>query len=409
MIDKIDEIIGSRSKVSILKVLYNTDRMLTIRELSIKAGVPYSVTHKDVNIFEKLKIIILKKQLNRTLVKLVMSNSYVRKLKPVFEGELKYQKRMFHNKKALAMIHSNADPDALGSAIALARGLHQSGVHCDVCAPLGLNKQSKTILEKYPYPIIDKVKQYPDLIFILDTASPEQLDNPDFPTNSKIILIDHHMPGKLAKRATYSIIDPESHSTARLVYDFLMNAGVDLTREIAFFLGAGLVADTVFLRRASKEDIIFLQRLLEHISLDEVFEILNKDSSMDFSERILRAKAMSRIKSYKIGGLIVSFTRVGSSESHIANFLIKSFADIAIVEDVRSDEVRISGRARKYLEGKINLAKLFKTIEKDIKGNGGGHDLAAGANGTDSSNLDKVRKKLISAIEQTSSTKAKAL
>ena len=153
----------------------------------------------------------------------------------------------------------------------------------------------------------------------------------------------------------------------------------------------------------------FLQRLLEHISLDEVFEILNKDSSMDFSERILRAKAMSRIKSYKIGGLIVSFTRVGSSESHIANFLIKSFADIAIVEDVRSDEVRISGRARKYLEGKINLAKLFKTIEKDIKGNGGGHDLAAGANGTDSSNLDKVRKKLISAIEQTFSTKAKAL
>ena len=236
MVDVIEELIGSRSKVSILKVLYNTDRLLTIREISIKAGVPYSVTHKDITIFNNLNIIVLKKQINRTLIKLTMSNRFVQKLKPIFEGELKYPKKMFKNKRALAMIHSNADPDALGSAIALARGLNQSGVYCEICAPLGLSRQSKSLLEKYPYPILDTVKEYPDLIFILDTSSPEQLGNPDFPLSSKIILIDHHIPGRLAELATFSIIDPESRSTSRLVYDFLINAGVQTTREIAFFL-----------------------------------------------------------------------------------------------------------------------------------------------------------------------------
>ena len=410
MVDILEEIIGSRSKVSILKVLYNTDRMLTIREISIKAGVPYSVAHKDINIFGKLNIIVLKKQINRTLLKLAMSNRFVQKLKPIFEGELRYPKKMFKNKRALAMIHSNADPDALGSAIALARGLSQSGVYCDICAPGGLSRQSKSILETYPYPILDKVKEYPELIFILDTSSPEQLENPDLPLSSKIILIDHHIPGRLAELATFSIIDPDSHSTSRLVYDFLMNAGVQMTREIAFFLAAGLVADTVFLRRAGKEDIAYLHRLLEHITLDEIFSALSTDTNTDFSERIVRAKSMPRLESYNIGGIIVSFTRVGSFESQCANFIIRSFSDIAIVENIQSkNNVRISGRARKYLEGKIDIAKLFQTISKAIKGNCGGHDLAAGANGTDSTNLATVRRKLLAEFERIFSAKARPL
>ena len=410
MVDMIEEIIGSRSKVSILKVLYNTDRTLTIREISIKAGVPYSVTYKDITIFSKLHVVLLKKQLNRTLVKLICSNNYIRKLRPVFEGELSHPKKMFTNKRALIMIHSNADPDALGSAIALARGLYQSGMHCEIISPQGISRQSKAILDKYPYPILTEVKNYPKLIFIIDTSSPEQLGNPDFPADAKIILIDHHSPGKLAQRATFSIIDPDSRSCSRLVHDFLMNAGVNLTKEIAFFLAAGLVADTAFLKFAQEEDIIYLHRLLEFVTLNEIFNILNASSCTDFSERVVRAKAMPRIDSYRIGDLIVSFTKVGSFESQIANFLIRSFSDIAIVENIQSkNEVRISGRARKHLEGMLDLSSVFQIISKDIDGNCGGHDLAAGANGTNSDNMKLVRRKLISSFEKIFSLKAKAI
>lgn len=404
----LEDIIGSRSKISILKTLFGTGRKeYTIRQLASYSDTPYSVAYRDIELLKNESFIKVRKKGPNNIVTLNPDHKMYQRISNLFSTDIKEKKpkKMFKHKEGLIIIHHNADPDAVGSAIALARGLAQSNLKCDIIAPAGISRQSKKILEKFPYPILEKIDDYPKLIFILDTSSPEQLGNIDLPENSKIVVIDHHTPGKLSQIAHLKIIDPSAHSTAVLVYNLLISAGIRITAEIAFFIMIAIVTDSDYFRLVEKRDLIILSQIIDQVNMDDVFASIS--SRIKYDEKIARIIAVQRARIYTINNKIIMFSKIGSFESSIAKFLMTSFADIAVVENISDKEVRISARARKYLKGTVDLSLMMKGIGKDIGGNGGGHSLAASANGSTPKNIQLAKNKIKRYIEEAFNEKLK--
>lgn len=402
----IENLIGSKSKIAVLKALfrYGKEKGTTIRKLAIASDTPYSVAYRDIGHFMEDDFIKIKKSGTNKIISFNEDHRLYPKIYTLLASDENNEienetrpKKMFKHKKGLIIVHHNADPDAIGSAIALARGFNQSNLKCEIFAPGGLSSQSKRLLEKYPYPITEKINRYPPLVFILDTSSPEQLNGAKIPTGCKTIIIDHHRPGKLASMADMKIIDPSAHSTAVLVYDMLTSAGTQITAEIAFFLMAAIVADTGFFRLIDKRDLNIINKLIDLVDLNDVFASLS--TRVEYDEKVARLKGMQKTEAYTIKDKIIVFSEVNSFESKIAKHMITSFADIAIVENIGKNSIRISARARKYLEDYVDLSLIFKGIGKDIKGNGGGHRTAASANGSDNSNREIVKEKIKTYLE----------
>lgn len=296
---------------------------------------------------------------------------------------------------ATIIVHHNADPDAIGSAIALARGLAQLKVKSTVLAPADISRQSEAILGKYPYPV-EKSAKIGALAFIVDSSSPEQVPV-EIPEGCTVVLLDHHEPGALAKRANIALISPEAHSTAEIVLSVLSGLGIELTREIRFFLLAGIAADTGFFRYASREDLKRVIGLSEDIEIEAIFAALAVPE--DISERIAKLQAAKRAEIYRLGDFIVAFSSIGSFESQSALGLVKSGADVAVVFNLQKDEIRLSGRMRHSLPKALDLAEGFSKLGKIIGGGAGGHRSAASANGKDTKSMDAAKKALLAYFE----------
>lgn len=395
----IAEIIGSKSKIALLQVLFNNLEACSMHSLSREAKIPYSVVHRDIKILRRSNFILTEKKKGKTLVKLNRTHHLYDKINALLKQETKKEWKIieqFKNKDALIIIHHNADLDAVGSAIALARGLFQKKIRCNIFAPAGISAQSRQVLEKYPYPVLEKIGAFTELIFVVDASSKEQLADIEVPEKSKLFVIDHHLQGNLSKIADYKIIDGKAHSTALLVYNFLIELEVEITYEISFFLLSGLVAETSHFTLVNEKDLELALKLMNFVEIERVRSALAVEQA--YSEKIANLKALKRAKVYKINNKLIIFSRVGSYEAAVARNLLKLGADISIVENVKLEDVRISGRCKSNLN--VDLALVFKKIETLIEGSAGGHPTAASANGKNASNVENARRLVINELER---------
>ena len=119
------------------------------------------------------------------------------------------------------LVHGNADPDALGSAFALAKAFPPA----EILAVEGLDRTSKNVASRLGVePLTRMEREYP-LIVIVDTSSPEQL-GPYSQVNGDLIIIDHHCPtNKWAERGTY-LCDDSKRSCAEVVLERLASRRV---------------------------------------------------------------------------------------------------------------------------------------------------------------------------------------
>ena len=416
----LENILGAKSKLKIIRSLINTKNTpQSIHSISETANVPYSVAYKDIHILKDSEFIIEQKnkfRLNR-------SHTLYRKIARLFSEEensaeisisnrqkkdiAKIAAELQNHQKAQIIVHHNADPDAIGSAIALAIALKHQDMRVTVSAPLGISRQGRRVLDKYPFHIREETEKNPSLVFIVDSSSSEQIGKLTFRTNPKIILIDHHQRGNLAKDADFTFIDTEAHSTAILVYRLIVSLGIPVVSHAAPYILCGIVADTGFLRIADKKDIDVLDELLNYAELGEIFDALTVKE--DISERIAKLKVMKRTELYRIRNLIIAFSRAGSFESRAALHIIKTGADIAIVFNIKKDEMRISARVRKYLSEDIDLVKMLKIAEPLIDGSVGGHAEAASANGKNPKNAQKIKNIILKEFEKRAKSVSKPI
>jgi len=146
--------------------------------------------------------------------------------------------------------HVRPDADALGSMLAVAHALRAPGRRPQrVVASFGDEPfEVPEILRFLPGLSLlsppDAYPHRPELMVTFDAGSIDRLGilAGHASRADQLIVIDHHASN--TRFGTVNLIDPGAAATAMLVLGLIDAAGVGLTREIAFGLYAGLVADT---------------------------------------------------------------------------------------------------------------------------------------------------------------------
>ena len=276
-------------------------------------------------------------------------------------------------------LHSNADLDSVGSAIALKLFFDNARL----CAPAGISHLGKKLLTALD---IDASLafdlQQDENAIIVDAQGDSSLGygGVDWPN---AIIIDHHgLTGELIASASY--LDETATSTCELVWK-IIGKPKELDEKIGMALMAGILADTGHLKRGSHKTLAAASEILlaSGLCMDDLVSVFNSSDEQDMSRRISRLKGAQRLKHHRIGQWLIAVSEVGAFESAVCHALLNIGADIAIVGSQNDDNFRVTGRATKSsVKVGIHLGDMMNLISQECGGEGGGHDGAAGFSGT---------------------------
>jgi len=307
-------------------------------------------------------------------------------------------KRLVRSSKEITIIyHHNADPDALGSAYALQRLLKKLNpkVESHLISPEGISGVSKRVVEIIGVEF-DKEEKFDrsDVIFLVDTNTIQQLgDWKEQVENAKkpVVVIDHHARHpETSKIASLMFIDEKATSACEILFRLHRTLKVKIDRKCAQALLIGLTYDSGHFTIATSETFEIAASLIRlGADLEQAVSILT--CPMSDSERMARLKAAQRIEVEKIEKWIVGTTKISSHQASAARALIGLGAHVAMAAGENEGRLRISMRSQRQFnkETGIHLGRdVAKPLGEAMNGMGGGHESAAGVNGT--GELDKV-------------------
>ncbi len=290
--------------------------------------------------------------------------------------------------KYCLITHRNADLDALASALVLREVIVTltSSNEVYVITPDGLDATSRSflsnlnILPNYLYEDVEFNKCC-NYYVVVDVASKDQLGR--FNALENYILVDHHEVNTLISRASVKLYDPKRKSTSEIVAYLILTLGMILRDEYLTLLIGGILHDSRFLHLADETTFNTLAELIR-LGGDYVKarNLLSKHTSMDYSERIARLKAMSRIGIYKADDYVVVITCIGAYESNALKSLLDNGADISIALTRRDEGFRVTVRVGEDVVSRLGkpLAGLLTSyLADELGGSGGGHSLASGS------------------------------
>jgi phosphoesterase RecJ-like protein len=138
----------------------------------------------------------------------------------------------------LILSHLSPDGDTLGSAFALCRALQKSGRTARV-------ECSDELPAKYGYIFKDmKNDEFePGIVVSSDIASENLLGEKLEKYKDQVALcIDHHPSNSLS--AQFTLLDPSAAATCEIIYDVIVQLGVEIDKDIANCIYTGLSTDT---------------------------------------------------------------------------------------------------------------------------------------------------------------------
>jgi nanoRNase/pAp phosphatase (c-di-AMP/oligoRNAs hydrolase) len=192
-----------------------------------------------------------------------------------------------------------------------------------------------------------------------------------------VYLIDHHIPQE--PLGIYrGVVEPSASSTTELCVLMLEEVSIDIPSSwLANLLLSGILFDTRGLSMASIASIEAVRFLMMRgARISDALQMIRR--APEISERIARVKAMSRVRAYRAGGIIVCITHVGAYEASAAQILIGVGCDLALVISERSDSMRIVARCSEDLCRNRGLDEIILSDLTRIYGGGwGGHRQAA--------------------------------
>jgi len=299
--------------------------------------------------------------------------------------------------RVLVIAHVDPDGDAIGSMTALGQGLAQLGkrvtLACDDAVPARF----------LSLPMAGEVRRAPnvdvpyDLVIAVDCADElrmgwayHSLPEP----KPSLANIDHHVTN--TRFGAFNIVEPEASSTAEVLYRFLPEIGVEMTRGIAESLLTGIVTDTIGFRTTN------VTASTLRVAADLV------DEGVDIaaiSYQSLHQKAYSTAKMWGIGltgmkleeGLLwtsisrVDMQRAGLEGNPNSSGLVNFLADVdaavmgVILSEMNDGSVRVTMRTQ----------PPYNVAEVAVQFGGGGHALAAGC--TLDGPLERAEERLVAA------------
>jgi phosphoesterase RecJ-like protein len=293
-------------------------------------------------------------------------------------------KKIVSAKNILVNAHKDPDYDSVASALTLKYALGKIGkkvniVCCQKISPNffflnGADKIKSVEFKTFNF-------QSYDLFIIPDTASFDRVTGSKevaLPKDIDYIVIDHHKTNSFSYPLKF--IDEESSSTTEVLYFLFNKWKVEIDKDLATLILAGILGDTVFLRYCGNRkrtmrvvaDLVDMGADMDFIG-ENFYEKYDFDYVKMVSEFLARMK-----KEKKFVWSAVDYETYkkyhfpeGVREAVAGNFF-KAIKDVdfgvALLE-MKKGVVSISFRSKKNIDV-IGFAKLF---------GGGGHKNAAGA------------------------------
>jgi bifunctional oligoribonuclease and PAP phosphatase NrnA len=278
-------------------------------------------------------------------------------------------------KKITLLAHFRPDGDVISSCAAISCILEKMGKKIETIYPSKpeflFKRQPKNIL-------INKHKQKPDLIFILDTANYERVYYPKEFASITSVNIDHHVSNQI--KSKYNFIDTDASSTCEILFNFIDSWDHKLIDEYAAeCLLFGILSDSqVFHTQATTPDTLQISAKLMEAGANLYKLKTELISNKDPKVIALWGKILSNIKITKSGKAAwACLTQEDLKKYKITlqslvgfNNFLSQIADIDVTlffYQTESGKTKVSLRSKKTDVNK--LAAKF---------NGGGHKNAAG-------------------------------
>jgi len=314
--------------------------------------------------------------------------------------------------KRLAVVsHRKPDGDAIGSSLAIARGLATKGKQVDVYFMGPIEPVLAGLLDGTP--VCDADATPPgddyDAILVVDTGAWSQLEPLEAwlrRHHDRVLGIDHHANGDNV--AARRIVEPAAASAASLVVDLLDVLGVPLTpgRDgTAEPIFVGLATDTGWFRYQNADAAAFeLAARLLAVGVDKSSLFQEIEASHRPERLALAARALASLE-YAAGGAVAmqslrpaDFAETGGGPEDLTGvvnepMVVGAVRVSVLLTQAEAGETKLSFRSKPGPGGRVDhdvnaLARRF---------GGGGHVFAAGARLAE--DLDDVRTKLRSIFD----------
>ncbi len=276
----------------------------------------------------------------------------------------------------VALLHGNADPDALASAFAV----QSCFPDVVIWTPGGTDRMAKEMTRSLGISVVESEERPPGRLLVLDTSGPEQLPaGIDF---EGAIIVDHHSRTDRWAKASLYYCDDSKSSCSEIVLELTKAAGRRLSKEAALALMAGIITDTGMFKFGRPSALrAFADLMEEHgVQMDEATSLVHMDS--DISERISQLRGAQRLKYWKVGDYVVASSQGSAYEASVCKALINLGADVVFVGSQRGEGFRVSARAtQKMVRMGVHLGKLLDGVGSETSNGGGGHPGAAGITG----------------------------
>ena len=275
--------------------------------------------------------------------------------------------------------HINPDGDTIGSALALYPILERMGKKVylyNMDSELPRNFDFLPNFSKFR----DRLPLKYDLMIVLDAGDISRTGIKDERT-VPIINIDHHKSSTMF--GDYNIVNENSPSTTLVIYDFLLENGVKITKDVAQCIYTGLVTDTEFFLYRGVDEKTFevashLVKMGANPSLvGENIKRRDSLSKLRLTELFLKSIELKKDASVAVGVIEKKdFLRSGatiSDSEHLVNIIISlSTVKLAIfMRELDKNIYKFSLRSK----GELDVSQIA------IRFGGGGHFNAAGFTG----------------------------
>lgn len=280
----------------------------------------------------------------------------------------------------LLTAHVNPDGDSLGSMLGLALALKKIGKVVTL-----VNSDPAPVIYKFLPGIeeimaVEEVKAHFSTAIVLDCSDWQRLGKSANLVKGckKILNIDHHVTNE--EFGTLNFVQGDAAATGELVYNLLLDLGIEIDRDIATNLYTALMTDTGSFRHSSTKATAFkiAAELTEKgANPHQVAE--NVYSTFSFESLKLLGKATSAIQMSSCGKVAWLFinqeilhetnTSLEETDGLISYLIGIQGVEVALLfKEISEDKVKVSFRAR----GKVDVSKIAGTF------GGGGHAKAAG-------------------------------
>jgi phosphoesterase RecJ-like protein len=309
-------------------------------------------------------------------------------------------------------MHSQADPDAVGSAIALAHFIQQINPNIRIYS---FNRDISTLGHKLLQMTDSKLNfiesnhiKPSTLCIFLDTS--ELLPNLH-DLDIKIAIFDHHILTPLETHIDFDFRQESFKATAELVTSLFYHTNVTLTSNIVIGLLTGIIFDTRRFKYADYELFRSVNFLIKNEPGIYSKALTLFSTARPQSEKIACIRAAQRAKRVQISQFNILFSNVSSYEAAAARALISIGADIGIVMANKKEETRISFRCASGFSAIAGVSigqDIIPAIIEKFGGTGGGHDEAAGYNNNKIIEISKVKDFLFTLLKDLLDDKEKS-